>query len=65
MKKLKPCPFCGGEAIVTVNRQTLRAKAFCDNCNVLMKRYFSDEKRIEDLLIELMTESWNRRAENE
>ncbi len=61
--KLKPCPFCGGEAIIKINAQTLNCCTVCPECNVTMKRNFKGNKRIEELLVHLMAEAWNRRTE--
>lgn len=58
---LKSCPFCGGKAEIKVNEQTLNGKAYCEKCEVVMKRNFKGSKRIKELLEELMTEEWNRR----
>lgn len=64
MGKVKTCPFCGGQAEIKVNEQTLNAKAYCERCDVVMKRNFKGSKRIKGLLEELMTEEWNRRQQD-
>lgn len=61
MKKLKRCPFCGGEAKISVNAQTLSARACCEPCKVIMKRDFKGSKRIKEILEEMMAQEWNRR----
>ena len=45
MAELKPCPFCGGKAEVSVNAQTLSTKVCCKHCEVVMKRCFKEEQR--------------------
>lgn len=65
MKVLKPCPFCGGKAEIEVNPATLNAKALCKQCNVIMKRNFKGNKRIEEILKKMMEESWNQRVKEE
>lgn len=60
-ENLKRCPFCGGEAGINVNAQTLNARAFCGRCAVVMKRNFKGAKKIETLLEQMMTEEWNKR----
>lgn len=64
-RKLKECPFCGQEATIRVNAQTLNCQVFCKNCEVVMKRKFTGNKRIEETLMELMAKEWNRRAADE
>lgn len=64
MAELKPCPFCGGEAEMKLNASTLNCSAYCDKCAVTMKRNFQGNKRIKDMLAELMADEWNRRAED-
>lgn len=61
MNELKPCPFCGSEAVTKVNASTLNAYASCPKCSVVMKRNFKESRRIEDALLELIIEAWNRR----
>lgn len=64
MPNLKQCPFCGGEAKMNINDITLNCNAYCEKCNVVMKRNFKGNSKLYDFLVGLMTEEWNRRAEN-
>ena len=64
MEELKPCPFCGRKARIETSITTLGAKVICDKCNVTMKKSYKGNKRIGDLLSELISEEWNRRANN-
>lgn len=64
-QKLKPCPFCGGKAEVSVNAQTLSTKVCCKHCEVVMKRSFKGSKEIKELLINLIANEWNRRYGDE
>lgn len=60
---LKTCPFCGERAEMKINEQTLNCSVTCHSCNVTMKKNFKGHKRIGQILVELMSEEWNRRAE--
>lgn len=60
--ELKPCPFCGGEAFIKVNSQTLNCYVNCPNCEVAMKRNFKGNKRVEEVLIKLISQAWNKRV---
>lgn len=60
--ELKPCPFCGGKAKMKNNDSTLNCSAFCEKCNVIMKRNFKGHSRLKEILEELMAEEWNRRV---
>lgn len=52
MNELKPCPFCGSEAIETFNTE-FGQQIYCSN----------DECILNELLVENMTiEKWNTRA---
>lgn len=64
-QKLDSCPFCGRKdnLILTVNPYTMFATASCETCNVKMKRSFSGNDRIRELLEELMADAWNKRAD--
>ena len=65
MIELKPCPFCGGAAKIMVSPTTLNARAGCPKCNVTMKKSFKGNRRIKEILEELITEEWNRRENDE
>lgn len=56
---LKPCPFCGGEAIVDdsagVSRQCLGVKIFCGNEDCLVKPHIYD-------LYHTAIDAWNNRT---
>ena len=60
-KELKPCPFCGGEAILQETGSSW-CNVICDKCGAMTKcilnncEYSSKDKAIE---------AWNRRAGNE
>ena len=62
MSELKTCPFCGGKAKIKVNDTTLNTQAMCPTCNVTMRKSFKGNLRIKEILEELITEEWNRRA---
>ena len=61
--KLKPCPFCGGKAVVVSNYNPERMlyAIQChnhDGCDVLPITYESED-------IRTAIEAWNRRVEND
>lgn len=56
MEKLKPCPFCGGYAMVQTNcynQNYIR----CDKCKCVFWAGLTDK--------EYVIEAWNRRAKDE
>lgn len=58
MEKLKKCPFCGGEAGLSVNpgfkRGVIAAFVYCTKCGVGTLSY---------ALVRTAIEAWNRRVE--
>ena len=58
--ELKPCPFCGGEAVARPNLPTYGCEVmyyvFCGKCLVRTQLKWTAEQAIE---------VWNRRAEDE
>lgn len=63
--ELKPCPFCGCEVKIKINPSTLHAVANCEKCSVVMNKTYKGNKRIEEVLTELLANDWNRRANDE
>ena len=62
MNELKPCPFCGGKAILWVNQMypEMRSYIQCMKCGAktdefMISTNFSSDDRA--------AEAWNRRAE--
>ena len=63
MDELKPCPFCGGEAIISVDKYAVKdAKdrrwgytIICSNCCAMSGHTYTVEKA---------REAWNRRTDN-
>lgn len=54
MFKLKPCPFCGGEAQILIIKEQKFHSVRCIKCRTLTDIYETEEEAIE---------AWNRRAE--
>ncbi len=52
-EKLKPCPFCGGEAVLISNKEEQLYSVECKNC---------DCGTCDHLGAEIAVEAWNRRA---
>ena len=63
MIELKPCPFCGGEAIIrrtSVSNWLGEPRDFtvvCRECDASVRKFYPKEKEA--------IEAWNRRADNE
>ena len=57
MNDLKPCPFCGGEAVIDVDPDAVRWKyyAVCNRCCATSGLTYTPQKAIE---------AWNRRVDN-
>lgn len=51
--KLKPCPFCGGEAILAENANSEELLVECCNCYAHTGLYCSEQEAID---------AWNRRV---
>lgn len=63
--ELKPCPFCGGEAVLDhfTARKGCEATIQCNGgCILYMHTITYDTK---EEAVEAVTTAWNRRAENE
>lgn len=53
-EKLKPCPFCGGEAVVDMDESWFwEWEVFCIKCGCALGHFDTEEEAIE---------RWNRRA---
>lgn len=61
--KLKPCPFCGGEAVLKRDRAGSHCVK-CTNCGC-MTTYQFDFGEGEEVSKRKAADVWNRRAENE
>lgn len=65
MTKLKPCPFCGGEAEmkhVNSRGRKISSKVCCRECGIEGKTYLVDVSYSSD---EKATEAWNRRVSDD
>ena len=58
-EKLKPCPFCGSEAVHTESSYFRDVLIYCENCDA----YFTVDSFAADK--DDVVEAWNRRAEPE
>ena len=54
--KLKPCPFCGGEAVMTYSNKGFQI--FCDNEDCILNALEMYNKNTEDEAVE----AWNNRV---
>lgn len=79
MIELKPCPFCGGDAIFVLVTSPYILKRYrgkyviagCKGCKISTQMYFANNKRRSPILNEIgvenakkkAAEDWNRRAE--
>jgi len=63
MVELKPCPFCGGKALLEefVVRKGFEACIVCSDCMVYMPTITYDTQ---EEATEAVTKDWNRRAED-
>ena len=59
--KLKPCPFCGGEAVLTNGWFSGERRVECLDCGVMTKIEFSENPLV--TASEQAIKAWNRRAE--
>lgn len=64
MPELKPCPFCGSEAIliVTDNRGLMGVCVRCPNCHAASDSAGLYELNPIEIAIETASEYWNSRA---
>lgn len=62
--ELKRCPFCGGEAFLEPYkaRKGYEASIQCNQCLCSMGTITYDD---EEKAVEVVSEAWNRRTENE
>ena len=55
MTKLKPCPFCGGEASIEIYESSYREYSVgCTKCPACLEEYYCTEHEAE--------KQWNRRV---
>lgn len=57
MAELKPCPFCGGEAVMTYSKKGFQV--FCDNDDCILNLLEMIDKTTEHEA----TEAWNKRTQ--
>lgn len=64
MNELKPCPFCGGEAEVVINKskQGQTANIHCTHCSC--RKTLLRHPNYEGIIEKEAIEAWNRRADN-
>lgn len=69
-ERLKPCPFCGGEAIIkaTVKSYGFTIWCACEKCNARTEGFCPDTNRENDTMENIeerkkrAIKEWNRRA---
>lgn len=59
--KLLPCPFCGGQAVVNVNKGV---RVICTGCFIKTETVsdYSSDIEVDDGAIESVVDTWNRRV---
>lgn len=55
--ELKPCPFCGGKAVIKYGSEGYCSWIFCEDCYATSAACFPPES------VEKAIEAWNRRVE--
>ncbi len=69
MDKLKPCPFCGGEAInyntEQINFHERKHRFKCKQCNGIFFFYVKGDCKTAKQIKKEGIETWNRRTQNE
>lgn len=68
MTELKPCPFCGGKAMIKtsvaiLNPKCATAMCYCEKCNASGK-LFEDNNHDGTFIYEAI-EAWNRRIDDD
>ena len=61
IEKLKPCPFCGGEARLFANEGV---RVYCKNCHA-STRILTDNAALNTSAVQIVIENWNKRAEED
>lgn len=68
-EKLKPCPFCGGEALFWTSKGRYKDFAYiqCDTCSaksktVVSQFYVDDDEFWDSTACDRLTGAWNRRC---
>ena len=62
MIELKPCPFCGGEALLSHDHEGIGASSIrCRKCGLESIRFFKSFVHASD---DKAVEFWNRRADD-
>lgn len=69
--KLKPCPFCGSEAVTEINRDERCFGIYCSRCPAEIKLTFCELELGDGSVVSFdetaramdeLVEAWNRRA---
>lgn len=65
MDKLKPCPFCGGEAAIrsTISGNRGSVHCYCKKCSSSTKSF--DDYESDGSFFFKAIEAWNRRTKDE
>lgn len=75
MKKLKPCPFCGGKAeynCVSTDRISMVIEICCNECGIMTRAaeatLFLDRENgvgLSASTVDIIADKWNRRVQDE
>ena len=67
MDKLKPCPFCGSDAIYRVRNNGYlddTAAVFCNSCKSIMFTEENDQEGVNDKTEKIAADAWNKRCDS-
>lgn len=62
--ELKPCPFCGGEAIISVIKKDVVSIIECTTYYCGFMRHSFNNGETDERVALRLTKAWNRRANN-
>ena len=66
-EKLKPCPFCGGKAVIVTDNHECTSEIYvqCNECFCRTDTYANIGNRADEECIKYAVEDWNRRTNDD